>query len=363
MTQPDLTSLYKTRAAARLETAGLLLRANSAFQFAATDEADLARSNIGMMIWSAAIDQGAALLLQERRTVPTGRSQQVSQFITRNLHRQYPGLGLDVAWSMLLQLHNIQHRAGHPPARFARAATAARRSIAALNHLLHQGNQIAPQSYSWLARVRENYVNPFRDEPPTLWPQIQPSRLNTPDPSIGAVLLHWAAQNHDAHAAESLINQGARRCPRQFQTNPTTLGQQKRPPGNNLYADTPRRRRGRPGQPRNPSPPCCGLQRIRHCRSAHQQPIGREQTGRQRRDATTLGGALAARCRSGAVANQRWRVSRQPKFRRSKPLRHSISIRVILRRPARRMNGGTHTRHSLRLARIWSSGFALQSEC
>ena len=96
MTQPDLTNLYKTRAAARLKTAGLLLRNNPACQFTTAQEADLARSDIGMMIWSAAIDLGSILLLQERQTEPTGRSPQVSQFITRDLHQQHPRLSLDV---------------------------------------------------------------------------------------------------------------------------------------------------------------------------------------------------------------------------------------------------------------------------
>ena len=90
MTQPDLTNLYRTRTEARLTGAGLLLRNNPSCQFEATPEADLARSNIGMMIWSAAIDLGSILLLQEEQTTPTGRSPQISQLITRVLHQQHP---------------------------------------------------------------------------------------------------------------------------------------------------------------------------------------------------------------------------------------------------------------------------------
>ena len=130
MTQPDLTNLYRTRTEARLQSAGLLLRNNPSCQFEATPEADLARSNIGMMIWSAAIDLGSILLLQETQTTPTGRSPQISQFITRILHPQLPQLRLNVAWSILVQLHNIQHRGGHDPIRFGTAAAAARWSIA-----------------------------------------------------------------------------------------------------------------------------------------------------------------------------------------------------------------------------------------
>lgn len=209
MTQPNLTSLYRTRTEARLEAAGLLLTNNPAVQFDATDDADIARSNAGMMLWSAAIDQGSALLIQERQTIPTGRSPEISQFITRELHRQYPALDLNVAWSILVQLHNIQHRAGHPPTRFATAATAARRSFAVLNHLLNPASRIDPRSYSWLARVRASYVNHFRDDPPTLWSPIPAGILNTPDPSTRAAPLHWAAHNHDADAVETLIIQGA----------------------------------------------------------------------------------------------------------------------------------------------------------
>lgn len=79
-----------------------------------------------------------------------------------------------------------------------------------LNHLLHRGNQIDPRSYSWLARVREQYVHPFRDDLPALWARIQPERLSTPTPGIGTVPLHWAAQNPEADAVEALIIQGAR---------------------------------------------------------------------------------------------------------------------------------------------------------
>ena len=78
-----------------------------------------------------------------------------------------------------------------------------------LNHLLHPASQINPRSYSWLARVRTSYVNPLRDDPPTLWVPIPAGNLNTPDPSNGATPLHWAAHNHDADAVETLIIQGA----------------------------------------------------------------------------------------------------------------------------------------------------------
>ena len=209
MTQPDLTILYRTRTTARLQSAGLLLNNNPACQFDATPDADIARSNIGMTIWSAAIDLGSVLLLQEQQSTPTGRSPQITQFITRVLHQQYPQLSLNVAWSILVQLHNIQHRGGHPPNRFGIAAAAARRSIAVLNHLLLPTNRIDPRSYNWLARVRDQYVNPFRDAPPTRWPAIEPALLNAVIPNTGTMPLHWAAHNHHAQAVDAMINQGA----------------------------------------------------------------------------------------------------------------------------------------------------------
>ena len=209
MTQPDLKVLYRDRASTRLNTAGFLLRNNPACQFDTTPEADLTRSNIGMTIWSAVIDIGSMLLLQENGTEPTGRSPEVSRFVTRELDRKHPGLNLNLAWSVLVQLHNIQHRAGHERSRFTAAATAARRSLAVLNHLLNQGDQLNPRSYSWLARVREQRVDSFRDEPPALWGRIQRETLNLRTPGIGTVALHWAAQNHEAEAVERLIREGA----------------------------------------------------------------------------------------------------------------------------------------------------------
>ena len=210
MTQPSLIDLYRERASARLESAGLLLRNSPTCQFSTTADADLVRSDIGMTIWSAAIDIGSTLLLQENGTAPTGRSPEVTRFITKELDQNNQTLNLSVAWSILVQLHNIQHRARHQTSRFTTAATAARRSFAVLNHLLQTGHQIEPKSYSWLARVRQQYANRFRDEPPALWPPIQTGTLNNPHPRIGTVPLHWAAQNHDAHAVEILISQGAR---------------------------------------------------------------------------------------------------------------------------------------------------------
>ena len=248
MTQPDLTNLYKTRAAARLETAGLLLRDNPACQFTTAQEADLARSDIGMMIWSAAIDLGSILLLQERQTEPTGRSPQVSQFITRDLHQQHPRLSLDVAWSILVQLHNIQHRAGHAPSRFGRAATAARRSIAVLNHLLHRGNQIDPRSYSWLARVREQYVDPFRGRPACAvgpYPTRELEHANSghwdSTTALGSAEPRSRRRRNPDHPRRT------RRRQEQFQRNPTAPRRQKRTTRNDLQADTPRRRHGRLG--------------------------------------------------------------------------------------------------------------------
>lgn len=210
MTQPDLIGLYKHRANARLESAGFLLKNNPGCQFNTSPSAELSRSNIGMTIWSAAIDVGSVLMLQERGTEPTGRSPEISRFITRDLDQQHPHLTLSTAWSALVQLHNIQHRAGHERARFSTATRAAYRSLAILNYLLEKGNQIDPRSYGWLARVQQQYANPFRDETPRRWPRIEQAIINRPSPRLGTVPLHWAAENHDPEAVEKLIRAGAK---------------------------------------------------------------------------------------------------------------------------------------------------------
>lgn len=209
MTQPNLIPLYRDRATARLESAGFLLRNTPECQFSTTGEGDLARSNIGMTIWSAAIDVGSALLLQETGTEPRGQSPEISRFVTRVLDQQHPDLNLSLAWSVLVQLHNIQHRGGHDRARFATATVAARRSFAVLNYLLQSVHKTTPGAYSWLGRVRDQYVVQFRDEPPSRWSRVEPRVLNRPSPEIGSVPLHWAAQNHDANAVETLITAGA----------------------------------------------------------------------------------------------------------------------------------------------------------
>ena len=217
MTRPDLISLYRERASARLESAGFLLRSNPSRPFSTAPDGDLARSNIGMTIWSAAIDIGSILLLRENGTEPSGRSPEISRFITKVLHQQHLELNLRLAWSVLTQLHNIQHRGRHAQSRFATATTAARRSFTVLNHLLHGVHQIDPGAYSWLGRVRNRYVDWFRDEPPTQWTRIQAEELNRPFPGIGSVPLRWAAQwQDDAEVVRLLIRAGARRTPRSF---------------------------------------------------------------------------------------------------------------------------------------------------
>ena len=65
MTDFHLIERYRNRAQARLNSAGLILSKQSEIQFTAGFSVETARSNIGMLIWSAAIDLGSCLILQE----------------------------------------------------------------------------------------------------------------------------------------------------------------------------------------------------------------------------------------------------------------------------------------------------------
>ncbi len=345
MTQPDLIGLYNNRASARLKSAGFLLKNAPACQFTAGADPDLTRSNIGMTIWSAAIDVGSILMLQQRGTETTGRSPEISRFITKDLDQQHPELNLSTAWSALVQLHNIQHRAGHDTRRFGTAARTARRSLALLNHLIAPAHQIDPRSYSWLARVREEYVDPFRDDPTTVWSPIQPETLNTPHPATGSVPLHWAAQNIDPDAIDILVNHGARVHTRDSaRQTPLHWAARSGWAGNDPQSDTSRGRCRSKIQSRKPSPLRRRLQRLRRRRSAHKPSMRREQARPTPRDPTSLGSALATGRRSGATANRRRGPKRYPKFHRTEPSRHSIGVRFILRGPARCISSWAYTR-------------------
>ena len=163
MTEADLIHVYRTRAQTRLETAGSSLQRHPECQFELGMDSDLTRSDIAMRVWSAAVDIGSALMLQETHTIPNGRSTEITQFVSRTLHRQKPLMGFNVLWSTLVQLHNIQHRGYHDLSRFRSVARDANRSVSALNWALHPNNRLAPESYGWLVRVRQDFRNVFRD--------------------------------------------------------------------------------------------------------------------------------------------------------------------------------------------------------
>ena len=164
MADPDLAAQYRARCQARLETAGLLLQRYASCQFDLSSQADIARSNIGMLIWSAAIDLASCIMLSETTDTPNGNSPEVTRFITRTMRDRYPHLGLPLSWGWLAQLHNVQHRAEHQAERFREASIRAYPGFATLNWLLPAGKRITPQSYCWLNRVRVRQL-PFRDEP------------------------------------------------------------------------------------------------------------------------------------------------------------------------------------------------------
>ena len=210
MTEADLIHVYRTRAQTRLETAGSSLQRHPECQFELGMDSDLTRSDIAMRVWSAAVDIGSALMLQETHMIPNGRSTEITQFVSRTLHRQKPLMGFNVLWSTLVQLHNIQHRGYHDLSRFRSVARDANRSVSALNWALHPNNRLAPESYGWLVRVRQDFRNVFRDgSTDQIVDFAQTASVSAPLTESDQYPLHWAAGNLDPTAITILIDNGA----------------------------------------------------------------------------------------------------------------------------------------------------------
>ena len=124
-TESGLQAVYTNLAQSRLESAGILFQKNPNCSEDNGIEGKIVRCNIAMFIWSAAIDIGSSLMIQEARRTPVGHSGDISAYIARDADRNYPELGLRLRWRDLLRLHNIQHRADHEVARFTDSLKAA----------------------------------------------------------------------------------------------------------------------------------------------------------------------------------------------------------------------------------------------
>ena len=150
---PDLQAAYSKLAQFRLESAGVLFQGNPNCPEDNSIEGLIVRCNIAMLIWSAAIDVGSSLMIQEERRIPVGRSSDIASYVTRNLDANYPELGLRLRWRDLLHLHNIQHRADHEPARFKDSCRSGHEAFASINQLLMPTSRLTSMSYEWLITV------------------------------------------------------------------------------------------------------------------------------------------------------------------------------------------------------------------
>ena len=108
-----------------------------------------------MLVWSAGIDIGASLMIQEEQRISGGKSGEITTYISNNIHGNHPELRLRLLWRDLIRLHNIQHRADHQMARFIDSCRASREAFASINRLLVPPNRLASESYEWLATVGE----------------------------------------------------------------------------------------------------------------------------------------------------------------------------------------------------------------
>ena len=149
--EPDIQLIFSKLCQARLETAGYILEQHPACSEEAGSEAVIARCNIAMLLWSAAVDAGSSLMIQESQRRPNGNSSEVTVFVVQETDSIHPDLRLKTLWRRLVQLHNIQHRADHQPNRFSVACRVAYQAFDALNSLLTPEHRFPTGSYGWLA--------------------------------------------------------------------------------------------------------------------------------------------------------------------------------------------------------------------
>lgn len=154
-TEPGIELLYSRLSGARLESAALLLAQYPDCHLDNDIEALITRCNIAMLVWSAAVDIGSSLMIQEDRRLPTGNSSEITTYITRTMARRLPLLDLSTLWRRLVWLHNIQHRADHQAMRFEAACRAALEAFDSINRLLIPANRLTLTSFEWLGDVGE----------------------------------------------------------------------------------------------------------------------------------------------------------------------------------------------------------------
>ena len=151
--EPDLGALYSSLAQARLNSAESLLLQHPQCHIDNGLRHLIARRDMAMLIWSAAVDIGSSFMIQEEQSTPAGNSREITAFITRTLAGQFPLLELRTLWRGLVWLHNVQHRADHQPARFVLACRSSLYAFSTINHLLMPTNQPLSSSYEWLITV------------------------------------------------------------------------------------------------------------------------------------------------------------------------------------------------------------------
>lgn len=164
MDNETVSQRYRQQAQARLTSAGLKLAENGECQFSDQDNLHVTRANIGMLIWSAAIDLASCLFIQERRTQPNGRSPFITRFITEEMPSIAPGPDYPSLWRAATRLHTVQHVTDTEPRVFAEYLIDASRTVETLAWLLNPQTRIASRAYGWLRRARTEYIQ-YRDIP------------------------------------------------------------------------------------------------------------------------------------------------------------------------------------------------------
>ena len=148
--EPGLQDIYSRLSQARLESAGSLLNQYPNCQYGTETDSIIARCNIAMLIWSAAVDAGSCLMIQEQRRTPGGNSAEITAYVARSVDVMHPGIGIRLLWRSLLQLHNVQHRADHLVERFTASCRISHDAFASINQLLNPASKLNPASFIWL---------------------------------------------------------------------------------------------------------------------------------------------------------------------------------------------------------------------